>query len=693
MVALNAEIIIKAADRASRVFGAVGKSAVRSANVLGRSFQRTAAVGMRAAGAASVATAGAIGGAVHQAVAFEDAMADVKKVVDFDSPDGLAQLSNDIINISKSVPVAADGLAEIAAAAGMAGIAAGDISEFTETAAKISIAFGMSAAESGEAMAKLRTALGMTQEEIERLFDGTNVLANNFAAKESQIINFSKRVGAQAAQFGFSAEQAQAFGTAMIAAGSETEVAATSFRNMGRALTKGVSATKAQREAFKRLGLDASDVAKRMQKDALGTTLEVLAKLKELPAELRAATSNQLFGSEARALAPLINDTETLTKAIALLGDEKARAGSVDREFAARMDTTRTKMQLMKNQISAAAIIIGDAFLPLISDGVEKVTAFLQGVDMNAFAGRVRGAFSAIGTAIGSAVDIANRFAQSLGFEGVGDAFGSLVDMVKTSLATVGEYLSGFDWEGYLSGGIEVFKTYAKAIMPILEGVFAGLSNFDLSAITKLASAVANAFAGVIGFVDGILEGLGVDGGLGTVINFVLTLIGDLVEALGTLASWVFPSGFAEGFKDVGLAIGTFFKPVADVVSGVYNFLIQITEEIIRMADKLMAPINRLGELKEWMFGAEETPSAYVPQQDILSKSPSSDVQTLMADMSQLSSFALQPQKAELEGQANVNVNLRVTGPAEVTSQNAASQGDIKANVGTDMAGAVPAGG
>ncbi|MEP4805419.1 MAG: phage tail tape measure protein, partial [Hyphomicrobiales bacterium] len=658
-------------------------------------------IGMKPAATASVATAGAIGGAVHQAIAFEDAMADVKKVVDFDDPDGLKNLSDEILNISKSVPVAADGLAEIAAAAGMAGIAAGDISAFTETAAKISIAFGMTAEESGEAMAKLRTALGMTQEEVERLFDGTNVLANNFAAKESQIINFAKRVGAQATQFGFSADQAQAFGTAMIAAGSETEVAATSFRNMGRALTQGVSATKAQRVAFGRLGLEASDVAKRMQKDALGTTLDVLERLKELPAELRAATSNQLFGSEARALAPLINDTETLTGAIALLGDEKARTGSVDREFAARMDTTSTKMRLMKNQINAAATAIGNAFLPMIADGVASVSAFIAGIDMDAFAGRVRAAFEVIGGAINSSLQVADQFAKSIGFEGIGDAFGSLTKLVRDSLATVGEYLSSFNWGGFAEGGAAYFRKAIETFGPLLDSLFAGLANFDLTAITNLANAIQNVVSGVVGFFDGFSRGLGFEGGVAEVLERTITLVGNFIEKVGEIAGLVFPAGFADGAKKFGEVIGTAFRTAGEAIAKVWDWIVMIADEINILLDRIMGPVDRLANMVGGLFG-EETSQVPVKSVEPIRRSinaeplpsvSSPQAVAIMDELSQLSSFAMHPQKAEIEGQANVNVNLRVTGPAEVTSQNAASQGDIKANVGTDMAGAVPAGG
>jgi len=60
---------------------------------------------------------------------------------------------------------------------------------------------------------------------------------------------------------------------AMIAAGAPPEVAATSFRNLVKALTKGDSATKRQSDAMTELGLTTKGVAAAMQKDASGTTM------------------------------------------------------------------------------------------------------------------------------------------------------------------------------------------------------------------------------------------------------------------------------------------------------------------------------------------------------------------------------------------------------------------------------------
>ncbi|WP_371347838.1 phage tail tape measure protein [Ancylobacter sp. IITR112] len=320
----------------------------------------------------------ALAAPIQSAMAFESAMADVTKVVDFDGAAGLAAFKKDLLDLSARLPVAVTGLAEIAAAAGQAGIAGAELAKFTEGAAKIGVAFDISAGAAGDAMAKLRTGLGYSTDETFRLADAMNELSNRQASSASDVLDFTTRVGAQAKMFGFAAEQAAAFGSAMISAGAAPEVAATSFNNMGRALTKGAAATKAQRSAFKALGLDAVAVSKAMQKDASGTTLKVMDRIAKLPAHQRASIVSQLFGDEARALGPLLTNLDLLRQSLGIVADETQYAGSASREYEARSKTTANALQLFRNQIERLSISIGSALLPALSSITESLAPFVD---------------------------------------------------------------------------------------------------------------------------------------------------------------------------------------------------------------------------------------------------------------------------------------------------------------------------
>jgi len=91
-------------------------------------------------------------------------MADVRKVVDFDTPDQFGQMSKDVLLLSTRIPMAADGIGAIVAAAGQAGIAREELLRFAEDAAKMGVAFDLSGQQAGAAMTGLRSIFGLTQD-------------------------------------------------------------------------------------------------------------------------------------------------------------------------------------------------------------------------------------------------------------------------------------------------------------------------------------------------------------------------------------------------------------------------------------------------------------------------------------------------------------------------------------------------
>jgi hypothetical protein len=154
----------------------------------------------------------------------------------------------------------------------------------------------------------------------------------------------------------------------MVAMGAETEVAATSFRNMGKALTKGDNTAKAARAAWARIGMSPKAAAKDMQKNAVKTTLKVLDAIGKLPEWERATNAFALFGEEARALMPVISDTKELRRQLGLVGREADYAGSAFQEYMIRADTAANVLELLGNKLSARGIKYGDTWLPTLKE-------------------------------------------------------------------------------------------------------------------------------------------------------------------------------------------------------------------------------------------------------------------------------------------------------------------------------------
>ncbi len=311
---------------------------------------------------------------VDAAMTFESAMADVKKVVDFDSPQQFKEMNNDILQLTRTLPMTAEDIAKIVASGGQAGIAKEDLLSFAEAAAKMGVAFDITADQAGDMMAKWRTAFKMNQDEVITLADKINYLGNTTAASAPLISDVVTRIGPLGEVGGVASGEIAALGASIVGAGVNSEIAATGIKNLILGMTAGEGATKSQAEAFATLGMDASEMSKRMQTDAKGAILDVMHALQALPKEQQATVLSDLFGKESiGAIAPLLSNLEALEGNFKKVGDAGEWAGSMDAEFAARCETTENSIQLMKNAISEAAINIGSLFLPAVNEAVQTL--------------------------------------------------------------------------------------------------------------------------------------------------------------------------------------------------------------------------------------------------------------------------------------------------------------------------------
>lgn len=339
---------------------------------LGQIAKQAAAIASAAWGALKIGEF--VTDSVQAAVDFESAMADVAKVVEGlrdengNLTDSYYAMSDSIVQMSKDIPMAAEDLAAITAAAGTAGIAADELTTFTETAAKMGVAFDTTAEQAGDWMAKWRTSFSMGQEEVTALADQINYLSNNSASTASEISTIVTAVGPLGDVAGISAAQIAALGSTMVGVGVQQDVAATGIRKLATTMVAGSSATKAQATVLQQLGLDATEMAERMQTDAEGAILTFLEAVSKLPEAEQAAALKNYFGQESvGAIAPLLTNLDVLRERFEMVADAQLYAGSMDAEYAARAATTANNIQLYENRIAALKIQIGNYLLPVVN--------------------------------------------------------------------------------------------------------------------------------------------------------------------------------------------------------------------------------------------------------------------------------------------------------------------------------------
>lgn len=319
--------------------------------------------------------------ATHEAIKFESVMADVKKVVDFDTPEQFKEMSGDILKMSTELPMAAENIAKIVAAGGQSGIAREDLLSFAESATKMGIAFDITADQAGDMMAKWRTAFKMDQEEVVALADKVNYLGNTTAASAPLISEVVTRIGPLGEVGGVASGEIAALGASIVGTGTSSEIAATGIKNLVLGMSAGEGATKAQAAAFASLGMNAEDVAKRMQVDAKGAIIDVMKAIQALDADKQAATLQDLFGKESiGAIAPLLGNLENLQENFDKVADATKYAGSMEQEYAARSQTTENQIQLAKNTLDAVAVTIGSALLPAVGQVFASIAPVLTSI-------------------------------------------------------------------------------------------------------------------------------------------------------------------------------------------------------------------------------------------------------------------------------------------------------------------------
>lgn len=326
----------------------------------------------------TIALGATVAAPIKAAMDFESTMADIKKVVD--APKGADEntffkaIGKQVLDLSKVLPMTANEIGRIYALGGQSGIATEDLGKFTESAVKMGVAFDVSAEQAGQSMAELRSAFGMTQDQVNTLADQMNYLDNNGSAAAKDILEIVQRIGPLAKVAGVSAGQVAALGSTLRGMGVQNEIAATGIKNLFLTLAAGESATKGQRAVFKQLGYTSTEVAKSMQLDARKTMTVILKQIGKLSKDKQAAALSTLFGKEVvGSIAPLLTNLDQLEKNFDAVADKTKYAGSMQKEFAARAATTENQLILFRNQITGLGVTIGSVLLPAVNSVLQTV--------------------------------------------------------------------------------------------------------------------------------------------------------------------------------------------------------------------------------------------------------------------------------------------------------------------------------
>ena len=565
----------------------------------------------------------------QEAIKFESVMADVRKVVDFDTPEQFKAMSGDILKLSTELPMAAEGIAKIVAAGGQSGIAREDLLAFAESATKMGIAFDITADQAGDMMAKWRTAFKMNQEEVVALADKVNYLGNTTAASAPLISDVVTRIGPLGEVGGVASGEIAALGASMVGVGIPSEVAATGIKNLILGMSAGAGATKSQADAFASLGMSAEEMASRMQVDAKGAIIDVMKALQELDADKRAATLQDLFGKESiGAIAPLLSNLENLQENFDKVADAAQYAGSMEQEYAARSQTTENQIQLAKNALDATQISIGNALLPTIGNLFAAVAPVLTSFGEWASKNQELVAIIA-GVAAGIAALIVTIAGMTLIVQGAALAYASFqlaAEFVKglhlaTKIATAAQWA----WNAAMTanpiglivlaiaaviGAIYLLYTHFDGVREYADKAWEGIQAAWSAAgafFTQLGSDIVDAISSALTTIGEFLTGLGtaiiagIQSFISAAIDFIMEIPWRVAFAIGLLAGIIvsLPRLYLNMVRAIGdflmqlpgycIAAGTAFLAAAVAwLSATYTSVITWIAQIVNDAYTLL---------------------------------------------------------------------------------------------------------
>ena len=308
----------------------------------------------------------------------EEAQADLKKIISFATDQEQIEFNKKIRNMTSISPLTQSELFEIAGAGAQSGISQNDLADYTRDAQKIKVAFDLNTQSAGEFLAKTRSQLGLNQKQVMEYADTINYLSDNTASKASELVDISQRVANLGGMAGVSKEAVLGFGATLVSVGQTSEQASTGLKNLYSDLMAGYAATKAQKIAFERLGLDAVNISKRMTEDGEGTILKVLTRIKQLPKELQASTIKQIFGQEAlTSITNLVANLDQLQTNIEL-SKNKMKDGAVDREYENRLKTLSNQFKILKNEALNTMIEVGNGIAPVARSALKSFTPFIR---------------------------------------------------------------------------------------------------------------------------------------------------------------------------------------------------------------------------------------------------------------------------------------------------------------------------
>lgn len=331
-------------------------------------------VGFAAAATGTIMLAG-FALTARAAAKWESDFAGVQKVLTNETKDQLAVLEKGLREMSKTLPVSHQVLADVMSQSAQLGIPTSKLLEFTKVAIELSATTNnLTADMAATSLAKFTNIMGSAGTEATRLGAALVALGNNGAGTEADILNMSVRIAGAGHIVGLTATQVLALANTMTSLGIRSELGGTAMQRvlfkMYTAVDQGTSKLSAFQKAFT-LGGGVGAFGATFKSDPAQALSAVTAGLKKA-SEAGTGYTKMLDqmgiknANDVRVLTTVADGHDQLTKSLKIGADAYKAGTALEEAFAARAKTTASQVQLMKNEVNDAAITFGQTLLPAV---------------------------------------------------------------------------------------------------------------------------------------------------------------------------------------------------------------------------------------------------------------------------------------------------------------------------------------
>ena len=536
----------------------------------------------------SLAAGAALAGSASAAMTFETAMSNVNKVLKDSEKGYFTSLQQEILAMSRELPLTAEEIAQVTANALQLGVSAQDVSKFTETILKLGTATNISADEAAIALAQFFNITGESLQNVDKFGAVLTELGNTFPTFESDIMEMSERIAAAGTSIGMSSQDILGLSTALSSVGLKAEAGGSAISTILRTIDTQVATSGKKLSAWaKQAGMSVQEFKNAWQQDATSTFQLLVNSLAEgvdngenLNAMLKDLGITAIRQTDA--FSRLVQANDTLNDALSRSAKsweeiEKGESGALNDEFAEKVKTLASQFQILKNELFALGVTIGQQIEPYLRQAIEfakqLVDWFIElspaakkwAVGLLASLASIYPILKTVGTAI----------------SGIGTLLLGLSGIVQNKLmfAQMGEKMFG--------GILTAFKSFATSIA------------IPVAAIAALASAFALLYKNNETFSNAIDR-------LTNAFRFgIIRTTQQLLNILKEFANW-FMSKIQPLMDYLIQLYHTFIEPtlsylfsaltelIYDVIKTLYQWIVKIIDYLVRIAKPIIDVIINL---------------------------------------------------------------------------------------------------